>query len=283
MKTAVVCADEDRRNFLAQVVRHHAPAGAIAATVEFRTVNDALNTVNTVKGRESLSFVVLSMVGGGVAESDVQVLTQEFRQSRIIVELDDDDVERAFEMLRLGAFNVVSYLITKTGMLWDIFTRAIVPDRRPYGPLVNVVARNAERGISPWGFMSMPFDASSPAHGDYFFAICPTMKRLGLELRRLDEMVYEGLPHLEEKARKAISACPVFVTFISYLTPTCLLEVEVALSEKKTIVLLWRPGVGDIPKILKGKLYVEYSTMTELAMKLFFGLGGSSADLDRAG
>jgi len=49
----------------------------------------------------------------------------------------------------------------------------------------------------------------------------------------------------------------------------------------KGIILLWRTGSQPIPALLKGLRYVEYSTKVELAMKLFFGLGGTQTDLYR--
>jgi hypothetical protein len=276
MRTVIIiCRDDTRREFLAEVTQY-APKSNLDL-IECATVTD----VSGSSIPKDVPFIIVSLVGGGDGGPEISILRQRFPKARIIVELDDDDVERAFEMLRFGAFNVVSGLITRTALLWDIFTKAIVADLRPYGPLIDVGIKDMKKGTWPWGFMSMPFDATSPAHGDYFFAICPTMKRLGLDLRRMDEMTYEGIPRLQEKAREAISACPVFVTLVSYLTANCLLEIGLALANKKTLILLWRPDTGAMPEILKGQFYVEYATMTELAMKLFFGLGGNNADLRR--
>jgi len=272
MRTVVVtCADVTRRDFLAEVVQQHAPPNALVV-VKAPTAKDA---AGRALARESVSFIVLSLVGGGVPESDMKLLKQDFPKARIIVELNDDDVESAFEMLRLRAFNVVSCLITRTEKLWEIFTKAIAAEP-PYGPLIPVNNREC-----PWGFMSMSFSPGSPAHNDYYFAICPTMKCLGLNLRRVDEMPYQGTPLLGEMVQKAIVDCPIFVVLISSPTLNTQQEVGLALARKKTIIFLRRADGEPIPALLQGQFYVEYSTMTELAMKLFFGLGGNRADLDK--
>ena len=102
---------------------------------------------------------------------------------------------------------------------------------------------------------------------------------LRLELRRLDEIDPAPLD-LREAVRAAIAEREVLVAQVSSTTANTMYEVGYADAlKKKKIIFLWRRGSTPVPALIAGFRHVEYSTMTELAMKLFFGLGGTRADL----
>ncbi|MBI4664171.1 MAG: hypothetical protein HY735_35700 [Verrucomicrobia bacterium] len=264
MRIIIVASDQTRQNFLGEVVKVCAPRGAIDVRKAY-TANDA---ASTVQDRDTVPFIVLSLVRSRTPDLDMPILKRDFPKVRIIVELEDDDVESAFKMLELGAFNVVSSVITKTSRLWQVFRRAIAKEP-PYDPIVTVDDRNR-----PWGFISLPADSESFAHNDYYFAIRPTMNRLGLDLRRMDEIPIESVLLPAEKIKQAIADRPVFVTLISYPTPNVQRELEIASTLRKKIIFLRRADPGPLPSLPQIPGSVDYSTMTELAMKLFFGLGG---------
>jgi hypothetical protein len=56
-------------------------------------------------------------------------------------------------------------------------------------------------------------------------------------------------------------------------------EIGFADAHNKTIIALRRNNSPPLPAVIRGALYVNYSTKTELALKLFFGLGGTMDEL----
>ena len=268
MLAIVICTDVGRRSFLIAVVRQYGPGIQVQ---DFASAIDAVNAGRATA--DTVQFVVLALTGGGDPPADLPLLQGAFPQAPLIVELEDDAPEVGFEMVRLGAFVAVAPDITRTKQLWDIITKAM-GGGRPYPPIVPV-----NRPDDEWGFMSMTFNPGDQNHNDYFLAVSPVMKYLALGLHRLDEIPYSGPPELRSRIKNGISGRPVLVAQISSHTPNTMYEIGLADAQDKTIIPLRRTDGDPLPAVLQGIVYVEYSTMTELAMKLFFGLGGTRADL----
>jgi hypothetical protein len=227
-----------------------------------------------------LKFIIFNLAGVTHADQELRLLRSAFPDVRIIVELDGDDPGKAFQMLRLGAFVVVSSRITKTVSLWDIITKAI-GNKTPYGALMSVKRWQSKQPPKQWGFMSMTFNPGDQNHIDYDLGICPAMRELGLEVQRVDDIRYTGPPDMRKKIKDAIARRPVVLAQTSSYTANTMYEIGLADAWGKTIILLRRTTGEPIPAVLKGLLYVDYSTLTELAMKLFFGLGGLPAVLKK--
>jgi hypothetical protein len=177
----------------------------------------------------------------------------------------NDDANQALDLLALGVYNVYSERIDRVETFWDMFTRAI-NGQAPYEMLVNVA-----QPTTNWGFMSMVFTPGSPDLNEYLGAIRPVTDRLGLELRRVDE-ISSAIADLRQRVRDAIDARDVLVAQMSTQTSNTMYEVGHADALGKAIILLHRTGSTRIPTLLNGLLYIEYSSSVELAMRLFFGL-----------
>jgi hypothetical protein len=218
---------------------------------------------------------VLSLVGE-TPHRELDALRQAFPEAPVTVELHWDDPAMAFAMLRSGAYNVISSRpIFRAEELWRLVTRS-VSGNQPYPALV----QENQRPQPAWGFMSMTFDVRSLDHSDYELAIRPTMRHLGLGLHRIDEIPYNGFPMGRERIVNEINNRPVLVALVTTLTLNTMDEITVARQGRKTVLPLRRyQRAEDLPEHLKGMFYVEYASMTELAMKLFVGLGGPIDDL----
>jgi hypothetical protein len=217
--------------------------------------------------------VLLSRVGGGDPDRDIPFLRSVRHDIPIVVELDGDDPKAAFAMLRLRAYNVVSNKIFNVGELCDILIRAI-GNSPAYPPQYG----NPERPQPNWGFTSMTFKPGSQDNADFNLAIRPTARVLRLGIERCDEIASERASDLRIRIQKAILQRSVLVAQLSTCTLNTMYEIGFADARKKTIIfLLRRPS--PLPAVLQGVAYLEYSTWTELAMKLFYGLGGNENDL----
>jgi len=142
--------------------------------------------------------------------------------------------------------------------------------------------------------MSMNWGYDHPDGVDYQRAVRPVMWQLGLKLQRLDEFVLEET-NIRRRTEEAITQRPVLVAIISPHdpdqpksppSPNVMFEVGVACALGKQILLLYRDTARDslvrnevIPAVLKGEVFVEYSSYTDLALKLFFGFGGQADDI----
>jgi hypothetical protein len=268
----VICPDRQRLTFLQQVVRQFNPRDS------GKVVGAASVGAAQKKAPGLVNAVLLSLVGGDQPTRDLPELQQSFPTAPVLVELDCDDPEQAFAMLRLGAYSVVvSKPITRAEKLADLLSQA-VSGQRPYRkPLLSV-----NRPQPNWGFMSMHYRLATQDQHDYDLAITPAMRYLGLGLQRYDEMDHDGPPDLAARVSKAIDARPVLVAQISTFTHNTAIEIALARERRKTILFLRRDAgeVEPIPALLEGIEYVSYSTMTELAQRLFFGCGGSRKDLE---
>src|SRR5262249_53432157 len=97
----VICPDRQRLAFLQQVVRQFNPrdsgkvVGAASVGAAQRRTPGLVNAV------------LLSLVGGGQPTRELPELQRSFPATPVLVELDCDDPEQAFAVLRLGAYSVV--------------------------------------------------------------------------------------------------------------------------------------------------------------------------------
>ena len=217
--------------------------------------------------------VLLSLVGGGDAQQDIRLLRGARPNIPIVVELAEDNPEDAFEMLALGAFNVVCSELSRFGELCDILIRAI-----GNGPAYPPQYGNPERPQPNWGFISMTFEPGSQDNADFNWAIRPTARVLRLGIERCDEIASERASDLRIRIQKAILQRSVLVAQLSTCTLNTMYEIGFADAKKKRIIFLLRRR-NPLPAVLEGAAYLDYSTWTELAMKLFFGLGGNENDL----
>ena len=266
-----ICRNKDRLSKLVNTVdRRGADMFKVEAYAKAADVNGEIRHDPAA----SVRVIVLSLAEGADAPWEMWVLRGGFPHARIVVVLDLDDPERAFDMLRQGAFNA----ITETADLWAMITQAASGQERPYGMLLNVSRPQPE-----WGFMSMTYDPRDENHNDYWLAIKPTVLRLQLGLHRIDELSIRARdPELQAQIIEVISKRPVFIAQLSSYTPNTAWEIGVACDQNKTIIpLRRRTSTEPIPAVLKGLTRIEYSSRTELAMRLFFGLGGTMSNLYR--
>jgi hypothetical protein len=223
--------------------------------------------------REDVRVVVL-IAEDADAAWDIPFLRARFPNAQVVVATEVDDPDRAFDMVRWGAFNVV----VGAADLWENIVKAVGEEERPYPVLLKV-----SRPQRKWGFMSMSFDSARPDNDDYGLGVKPTMRRLQLELNRIDEIVREpGAPVLEAMIRKTITECPALVANISSYNFNTGYEIGLARGLGKTIILLRRRGSSEpVPAMIRDLVYIEYASMVELSLRLFFGLGGTRADLHK--
>jgi hypothetical protein len=212
----------------------------------------------------------------------VPFLARAFGSERIIAQIADDSPAAAFNMLRLGVYAAVQARIGDSNELWALFNR-VVADSSPYEPLFKeTIARPQER----WGFLSMAFLRSDGpdvparflADADYRQAIAPAMKRLGLGVHRADGGSDRMQMFWWPRVKRMIDAHPVFMALISCCTDNVKREIDYAESKRKPILLLKRQA-SDAGPDYDGADCCLYSSKTELAMMLFFGLGGTRVDL----
>jgi len=269
--TVLVCAKVSRRSHLKKLIEAY-NCGTPSKVESFSTIASAMGAVARLGAEVDLVFYSLAGSENGV--EDIRLLQGPLSDVPIIVEFarDHDHPPRALELLALGAYVVCSERIGRAEVLWDMFTRAR-GGMPPYEVIMDVTAPRDN-----WGFMSMVFRPGSLDLNDYVLAIRPVMDILKLNPRRLDE-VDPGRRDLRERVQEAIKSREVLIAQISSQTGNTLYEIGHADALKKRIVILRRTGSSDVPALLNGFLRVEYSTMTELAMRLFFGLGGTRAML----
>jgi hypothetical protein len=235
--------------------------------------------------------LVLSLVGGVDPARELPLLLQAFPGVPVVIDLHYDSPLKAFDLLRRGAYNVFYFDLLRQAKFWEIITRA-ASGQAPYRTLVRVT-----RPRRVWAFMSMTFRGDDQNHNDYEFAISPALWRLKLGLERYDDIPRTGPSDLRARIQQYIEQRAALIAQVSTFTLNTVYEIAFAealnrraevegrAAARKTILFLRRDtgkGVHEIPPVLKGIEYVSYSNMTELAMRLFFGLGGTIDDLSPA-
>jgi hypothetical protein len=270
----VICPDARRRDFLVRLCRQFTPPG-FGDVLPYASAAEAVAS-RGVPG--PVQYILLSLVGSGVPGQDLPALRSAFPKAPVVGELATDDPEQAFKLLRLGAFNVVTaYPVTRAEKHWEVISLAS-QGVRPYRQSLLRVRRPHPE----WGFMSMDFRLGNQNQHDYDRAIRPAMRHLGLGLERYDEMDHDGPPDLRARIDRAIDRRPVLVAQISTFTLNTMYEIVRALAKERDLIFLRRDSgdqIEEIPALLRDMEYVAYSTMTELAMRLYFGLGGTSEEL----
>jgi len=275
MHVVIVCSDGARQAALSNLIETF--RGTLPVEIqEFGSPAEAVDGVSSAATPPNV--VIFSLVKGTDPYKGLRFLGSLDGKPRIIVEVPDngDDPDMAIRLLRRGAYVVVSRYLSRTAELWRIIRKAMCNDG-PHERILDV-SRSATGVLEQWGFMSMTFNPGDQNDNDYDFAIKPVTELLGLELRRLDEIDPDPRD-LRESVRDAIAEREVLVAQVSSTTANTMYEVGYADAQKKKIIVLWRRGSTPVPALIVGFRRVEYSTMTELAMKLFFGLGGTRANL----
>lgn len=234
--------------------------------------------------------------------SDIHTLLAQVGTTvKVIVQINDDDPKLAFDLLRRGAYYVMPRPFLRSTKLLDVVGKAARTGTRYISePLLGNDFLCTTKNKRDWGFMSMNWLQSHSDGYDYNFSIAPTFKQLGLQLQRLDEFFVEA-KSVRERTEKGIDSRRVVLALISPYretiantfgqstssitfppSPNVMYELGIASAKGKQIILLYRDtGVASaadnpaIPAVLRDAPLVEYSTRTELAIKLYFGLGGS--------
>jgi hypothetical protein len=273
----IVCADQGRCEYMKDVEKYDPirtgrwdHAGSIDEAIDL-----------LVKSRTLHRFILLSMVGEQFSVDDLQRLKAVTR-TPVIVELDGDDPQEAFRMLGHGAIHVASRFISRVDKYWDIISKVSSGQHQPISSLL-LKPTELQRPMKNWGFMCMSYQITILEHSDYYYAIKPTTDRLGLDLNRCDA-IPTNESDLLAQVKNAIDERSVLVVHVSSATEWTVFEMGVAVGLGKVVLLLFRESGGErargaIPRFLIRDRLVKYCTMTELAMKLFFGLGGTDADL----
>jgi len=271
----IVCEDASWRGELVDVVTTHRRSMPVDVQ-DYETPLAAVAALGS--SPPPVDFVVFSLVGGGDASQGLAHLKGACRDARVIIEFaeDYDNPTEAIELLREGAFVVVSQSMLRRAELWGTITHAI-SNNTPHDTVLHV-KRPGKGKLKNWGFMSMTFNPGDQNRLDYQFAIEPVMGLLRLELHRVDRISFTSAVLLE-RVQQAIRGHDVIVAQISATTDNTMYEVGYADSLNKQPIVLWRRGSQPVPALIENFVRVEYATMTELAMKLFFGLGGTRSDL----
>ncbi len=266
----IVCADPKRQAALRRWVT--GMPGGIAGLLTYATVAEAAGAL--ASGTPAPGFAVYSLAGGGNALQGLPELKAALPDVPVIVEFPKnvDDPKAALDLLRLGAFNVVTDRIARVNEFRDMILRGV------NGTVPYPTIRSVPRPQADWGFMSMTFEPGDEIYREYLSAIRLVMDLLGLTVRRVDEIDPRPLD-LRQRIHEAIGARSVLIAQVSAQTSNVMYEIGYADALNKDIIVLWRTGSSPIPAVLKGFVYVSYSTATELALKLFFGFGGTGADL----
>jgi len=289
----VICADEAHREkrLLKQIRRHdptvfHPPKG-------FPTVASAL--ADAARG-DPPDYALLSLKGSPPSAAEQNGLLEELLRGLpkvpAVVELADDKPERAFDLLKRGAFDVRSGEIWKVEKLCQSLHSACGPRKPPYPFLMPL----EPDGDGHWAFMSMSFARTGDNANAYGFAICPAIRALGHSptkvLQTAEDIVPDGT-QLELRARvhEAIKRRKVVVALLSPPdpaappNPNCMYEIgyAAAVDPAREVLVLWQENVEqpEPPVMCPPNLRVQYSSKTELALALFFGLLGTPDHLTR--
>jgi hypothetical protein len=199
-------------------------------------------------------------------------------------------------VLDYGVYYVVPKGTMRLSKLSQILSEAVGGNPIPnFNRLVDEnVTSLADHVKSSWGFMSMNWDDTHTDGHDYNSGVLPAMKRLGVALQRMDAF-YANQQGIRHSIELGIRSRKVVVAMLSpYKTgktdgdshppsPNVMYEVATAYAVKNPVILLYREsGRGElsanrtIPAVLRGEGHIAYSSKCELALKLYFGLGGKA-------
>jgi hypothetical protein len=303
----IICADKGRAEYLRELEQFD--RSYTGPWDHVRSIDQALDVLKRAKSHR---FLLISMAGGRFTEADLQLLKPAATTS-IIVELEGDDPDRAYTLLAHGACRVISPVNLQLKKLWKIVSK-VSPGHKKQPDEPYLESEYRIRPMENWGFMCMRYEETKAEHCDYFHAIKPTMDRLGLDLKRCDEIATNE-SNLVAQVEEGIRKRKVLVVFVSSPADWISYELGFARGLGKAVLPLYREFGGEqmrttaprlpildwlvkrpalerggerersVPDYLMGHKLVKYSTMTQLAMTLFFGLGGTPADLldtDRA-
>jgi len=206
----VVCAQAARRQYLCQVLEDYSPG----VTVKVRTYATATDAIRALKRcRQHVDSIIYSRIGGANAKQEIPRLQKLLPTAPVIVEFagDQDESREALEMLRLGVYNVLCQRIDRAEMFREMLDQA----RNGQPPYKSIWSVQRPRGN--WGFMSMVFRLGDLDSRDYLDAIQPVMEKLGLDLKRDDEIDPRELD-LRKRVQQAIPSRDVVVAQVSSQT-----------------------------------------------------------------
>jgi hypothetical protein len=226
---------------------------------------------------------VLCLADLRMADHAVRQLAHDYRKLRILIEIEDDTAETALSyVLDYGVYYVVPKGTMRLSKLSQILSEAVGGNPIPnFNRLVDEnVTSLADHVKSSWGFMSMNWDDTHTDGHDYNSGVLPAMKRLGVALQRMDAF-YANQQGIRHSIELGIRSRKVVVAMLS--PPNVMYEVATAYAVKNPVILLYREsGRGElsanrtIPAVLRGEGHIAYSSKCELALKLYFGLGGKA-------
>lgn len=291
MNGFIICGNEQRRAQLEDIKTFYS-AGDWPSFVDFA---EAVEWAKQNQPDRAIFHVTRDQ---GVAS--LQRLRTEIR-CPIIVELERDEPATAFEFLKKGARYVVSAEATRIQLLWD----KVLAMGRPLSEQIAGARIDVNLTQAPgraWGFLSMAWDDDHRfEQTEYELAIRPAMEHLGVKLTNLQ---WDANPHDEVRRRieSALDDCSVLLAQISKPTLNTMYEIGFARGRNnKTIVLMRRdergpaslrtggkagssagpppatdnPYVSPRPPVLQGLNEIQYASLTDLALQLYFRLGGT--------
>ncbi|MEQ1826283.1 MAG: hypothetical protein ABL921_10060 [Pirellula sp.] len=207
----------------------------------------------------------------------------------IIFDVPTEDPELAFESIKAGADYVDYGLSGSPGQLNRILAnpQAGMLEEIGISKLCNLSKQNMKF------FMSMSFAPNTTTELVYRQVLKPTLKRLSMTISREDETSLAPF-EIGTKTKLAIEASDVLVMDMDGLTLNTMYEVGYAEGKGIPVVLFakdclvritpacnscGRPTVSEIPALLRNVQHVRYTNRIALAMRLYFGLGGTVSAL----
>jgi hypothetical protein len=226
----------------------------------------------------------------------------------VLVHLQDDEPEDAFKLIAKGAFHVLavarnpisadasstsSDAQTLLGKLCDLLYPVLthIDSPRCHEPPLPAKFLPSKIASTDRVFISMKYNArrNSGAELDYVFAIEPAMRRLGLTVK-LSREIHTGHPRdlnkklFEEisKARVVLLLAREFTHFVAYEMGVvdALLHLRSLGASSVLESLIPICPLYVTPDPMAENLVLErYANRTDLALQLFYGLGGTYHDL----
>jgi hypothetical protein len=276
----VVCACPQRRARLLKVARTRKQTGE-GSVKEFSTAEETMRYY--AAGADSAEFVLLGLTEQERRTSDLVTLRDGLRTAPVIVELAGDEPTLVFELLRAGAFDVRAQYPVRSEKLWKTILCACGGGPQaapPYQKLLPMLKLDKK---GHWGFLSMTFENKDETTDDYHIAICTAWRALKLpdeSLQRADQIEHADLD-MRRRVQEALKQRSVLVALLStpdrdtLPNPNVMYEIGYAEALGKPVLCLWRDTGYGMPAVCDPLLHVPYSNRTELALALFFGLGGT--------
>lgn len=279
--------NRSRRNLLTYFRGQDLPCEACATLAELPALLD----------KDAGVRFVLLLADLRIPHVQVQALADQYRgRVRLLVEIEDDTAEIALSyVLDYGIYYVYPRGTMRLPKLSQILHEAVGGNLIPnFKRLVkeNVTSLSTSQRQA-WGFMSMNWHETHPDGSDYSSGVFPAMKRLGVSLQRMDAF-YVDQQGIRRNIEEGIRSRAVVVAMLSPYqghvapgndqppSPNVMYEVATAYAVGNRVILLYRESGRNalsantmVPAVLRGEDHLAYSSKCELALRLFFGLGGT--------